>query len=600
MGVGCGPGGRTVQPTAASGKTVPRDRPGMWQVMPTYDDDEAARKEFTWDLPDSYNPGVDMVRTHAAEATGLVVAREAAATDGPVERFSFGDLDARSTALAAGLAARGVEPGDRVGVCLPQVAATPLAHLACWKLGAVSVPLTTLFGRDALEHRLGDAGAVALVTHGSVLDALDGLSLPDLEALFTVEADPETAAEVADALGARTDPFADIADPESSFEARAADPATRTAIMYTSGSTGPPKGVLHSHALWLGRAAAAQNFFEGYRVRDAVPADDVTVWTPADWAWGAALGGTLLGAWHHGHRVVGAPRGSFDPEWAFGLIERFDVTHAFLPPTAIRMLMTVEDPADRWELSLSVIGSAGEPLTPEILEWGAAELPGVSINEFYGQTELNLAVGNNRRWFDPEPGSMGKPFPGYEFALLDPETREPVPEDSESVGEIALRPGDRRVFFDEYWNRPEATAAKTVERPTGPDGASETWFLTDDLATRDSEGYIRFRSRADDVILASGYRVGPLEVEQVLLDHPAVEQAGVVGVPDETRGEAIKAFVQPVIGVDEGEYDRIREELRAACRERLAEYEYPKEVAFVDELPTTSTGKIQRRALREE
>jgi acetyl-CoA synthetase len=348
--------------------------------------------------------------------------------------------------------------------------------------------------------------------------------------------------------------------------------------------------VLHSHALWLGRAAAAQQFFEGYHVRDEVPADDVTVWTPADWAWGAALGGTLLGAWHHGHRVVGAPRESFDPEWAFGLMERFDVTHAFLPPTAIRMLMTVDSPTGRWDLSLSAIGSAGEPLTPEILEWGEG-LAGVSVNEFYGQTELNLVVGNNRRWFDAQPGSMGKPFPGYDLALLDTETREPVAQGE--VGEIALRPWDRRVFFDEYWNRPEATAAKTVECN------GETWFLTDDLAMRDEDGYVRFRSRADDVILTAGYRVGPLEVEQVLLDHPDVEQAGVVGEPDETRGEVIAAYVQPVEGLDEVEYDRVCDELRSTCRERLAEYEYPRVIRFVEELPTTSTGKIRRKDLRE-
>ncbi len=505
----------------------------MWQVAPTYDDYERARESFTWDLPAAFNPGVDMVRKHDPDATGLVVAPEDAAGDGPVESYSFGGLDTRSDALAAGLRARGVERGDRVGVCLPQVAATPLSHLACWKAGAVSVPLTTLFGRDA-RRVAGDAAA---------------------------------------------------------FTAHDATPATRTAIMYTSGSTGPPKGVLHSHALWLGRAAAAQQFFEGYRVRPDAPADDVTVWTPADWAWGAALGGTLLGAWHHGHRVVGAPRESFDPEWAFGLMERFDVTHAFLPPTAIRMLMTVDRPAERWDLSLSAIGSAGEPLTPEILDWADDALPHVSVNEFYGQTELNLVVGNNRRWFDAEPGSMGKPFPGYELALLDPETREPV--DRGEVGEIALRPGDRRVFFDEYWNRPEATAAKTVELDGG------TWFLTDDLATRGEDGYVRFRSRTDDVILASGYRVGPLEVERVLLDHPDVEQAGVVGAPDETRGEVIQAHVQPVAELDPADHDRVRAELRTACRDRLAEYEYPREIRFVDELPTTSTGKIRRADLRD-
>jgi acetyl-CoA synthetase len=565
----------------------------MWQVMPTYDDYETARDDFEWDLPASYNPGVEMVRKHDPEATGLVVAPTDAAGDGHVERYSFGDLDARSTALAAGLLARGVEPGDRVGVCLPQVVATPLAHLACWKAGAVSVPLTTLFGRDALEHRLGDAEAVALVAAGSVLDDLRTADLPTLESLFTVDADTEEAAAVADALDATHEPFGALAKDAdaAAFEPHDATPGTRTAIMYTSGSTGPPKGVLHSHALWLGRAAAAQHFFEGYRVRPEGPADDVTVWTPADWAWGAALGGTLMGAWHHGHRIVGAPRGSFDPEWAFGLMERFDVTHAFLPPTAIRMLMTVDTPADRWDLSLSAIGSAGEPLTPEILEWADTELPGVSVNEFYGQTELNLVVGNNRRWFDAEPGSMGKPFPGYDLALLDPETREPVEEGE--IGEIALKPGDPRVFFDEYWNRPEATAAKTVER----DG--EPWFLTDDLATRDEAGYVRFRSRTDDVILTAGYRVGPLEVEQVLLDHPDVEQAGVVGVPDDMRGEVIRAYVQPVGGLAADEHDRVREELRAACRERLAEYEYPRGIEFVDELPTTSTGKIRRKELRD-
>ncbi len=574
----------------------------MWQVMPTYDDYEAARADFEWDLPDAYNPGVDMVRKHDADATGLVVASEDAAGDGPVERYTWGALDAHSDALAAGLRERGIGPGDRVGVCLPQVAATPLAHLACWKAGAVSVPLTTLFGRDALEHRLGDADAVAVVAAGSVLPDLEAADLPALESLFTVDADPDAADEVADALNAAQEPFDAVADEAAAgaFDAHDATPSTRTAIMYTSGSTGPPKGVLHSHALWLGRAAAAQQFFEGYRVRDGVPAagspgegtaDDVTVWTPADWAWGAALGGTLLGAWHHGHRVVGAPRESFDPEWAFGLMERFDVTHAFLPPTAIRMLMTVDSPTERWDLSLSAIGSAGEPLTPEILEWGDTALPGVSVNEFYGQTELNLVVGNNRRWFDAQPGSMGKPFPGYDLALLDTETREPVAQGE--VGEIALRPWDRRVFFDEYWNRPEATAAKTVERN------GETWFLTDDLAMRDEDGYVRFRSRADDVILTAGYRVGPLEVEQVLLDHPDVEQAGVVGEPDETRGEVIAAYVQPVEGLDEVEYDRVRDELRSTCRERLAEYEYPRVIRFVEELPTTSTGKIRRKDLRE-
>jgi len=258
-----------------------------------------------------------------------------------------------------------------------------------------------------------------------------------------------------------------------------------------------------------------------------------------------------------------------------------------MPPTALRMLMGADDPADRYDLSLETLAAAGEPLTPEILEWAADTFDGVPVNEFYGQTELNLVVGNCSTWFDAQPESMGQPLPGYEVRIVDadePEPTDPLPRGE--AGELAVKPDDRRVFFDEYWNLPEKTAAKQV------DG----WFLTGDIVRRDAEGYCWFVSRADDVILTSGYRVGPMEIESVLLDHPAVEQAGVVGVPDETRGEAIKAFVQPA---EEGSA-ALRAELKALVREQLAEYEYPREIEFVDSLPTTTTGKIQRRELRED
>jgi acetyl-CoA synthetase len=348
--------------------------------------------------------------------------------------------------------------------------------------------------------------------------------------------------------------------------------------MYTSGSTGPPKGVRHSHALWLGRAAAAYNYFEGGLGPDAV------CWTPADWAWGGALGGLVFAAWHHGATVVGAATGSFDAERAFARLADHDVTHAFVPPTALRMLMQVEAPTDRYDLSsLSVLAAAGEPLTPEILAWADAEL-GVPVNEFYGQTELNLVVATCGHWFDARPGSMGKPLPGYDVRLLDPETGPPV--ETGETGEIAVRPHDDRVVFDEYWGLPEATAEKQ----------HEGWYLTGDLAERDEDGYLWFVSRKDDLIITSGYRVGPGEVEEVVLEHPAVEQVGVVGVPDETRGERIKAFVQPA-----GEYDPdvLREEIQELVRERLAKYEYPREIEFVEELPTTTTGKIRRASLRD-
>jgi acetyl-CoA synthetase len=463
-------------------------------------------------------------------------------------------------------------------VCVPQHPANPVTHCACWLLGAATVPLTVLFGTDALRYRLRDAGAVALVAHVDVREKVETVraDCPDLREVVYVESEGDTLES--ETSGDDTHGFHTLlTDAAAGREAYPSDPNTETAVLYTSGSTGPPKGVVHGHALWLGRAAAAHNFFQGY-------GRDATVWTPADWAWGAALGGTLFGAFHHGHPVVAAPRDSFAPDWAFSLLANHDVTHAFLPPTALRMLMSADPSA--YDLSLSVLASAGEPLTPEIRKWVETALPDVSLNEFYGQTELNLAVGTRSDWFDPRPGSMGQPFPGYDLAILKTDSTETLP--AGETGEIALRPGDDRVFFTEYLGKPEATREKTVER----DG--ETWYRTGDLAYRDADGYVHFVSRADDVILTAGYRVGPLEVERAVLEHPDVAQVGVVGVPDEVRGERIKAFIETT-GRD-GD-DTFRSEIRDLVRERLAEYEYPREIEFVDSLPTTSSGKIRRSEL---
>jgi acetyl-CoA synthetase len=290
--------------------------------------------------------------------------------------------------------------------------------------------------------------------------------------------------------------------------------------------------------------------------------------------------------------VVGYPMEGFDAAQAFEIAAEYGVTDAFLPPTAIRMMMTVDDPEQQYDLDLKAVCSGGEPLTPEILEWADGTLDGVAVNELYGQTEANLLVTNCREWFPAQAGSMGKPVPGHDVAVVNPETGERKPD--EEVGMLAVRrDADDSVVFKEYWNRPEKTAEVTVT-----DAEGEDWHLTEDLGYRDDEGYFWFKARDDDVIITSGYRVGPGEVESAILEHDDVEQAGVVGVPDETRNEVIKAFVQPVDGV-EGD-DELREEVRDLVRENLAKHEYPREIDFVDELPTTTTGKIQRRKLRGE
>jgi acetyl-CoA synthetase len=547
-----------------------------WYITLDQETHAAARAEFDWDLPDGYNIAHDCLHKHAdADRPALYQAHP----DGRRETYTFGDLDELSSQVAHGLVERGIGRGDRVAVVVPQKSANPLVHLACWKLGAVSLPLSVLFGPDALQYRLADSGASVVVADASVLGDVVAVreNCPDLEHVIAVDAESDGD------LPGDVEPFEALhAGKPTAIDIAETDADTPATVMYTSGSTGPPKGALHGHGVWAGHCPAFYMYFQ----REVF---DGTFWTPADWAWIGALGDLVFPAWHYGRPVVGYPMGGFDAETAFDLMAEFDVTHAFLPPTAIRMLMTVDDPG-RYDLALQAICSGGEPLTPEILEWATKELEGVAVNELYGQTEANLLVTNCREWFPAQAGSMGKPVPGHEVAIVDGETGERL--DVDEVGVIAVARADDPVVFREYWNEPDRTAAASV---TGPDGTE--WHLTGDLGSRDEEGYLWFKARDDDVIITAGYRVGPGEVESAILEHPDVEQVGVVGVPDGTRGEIIKAYVQTVAGAT-GD-DDLREAIRDLVRESLAEYEYPRAIEFVDGLPTTTTGKIQRRKLRE-
>lgn len=549
--------------------TTPTNIPAMpWQLKLDYDTYEEARAQFSWDIPDDYNIAFDVLRKHD-DPKGTVALFQSY-PDGRRTTYTFRDLDRRSNQLANAFEDLGVDRGDRVGVVLPQKPANPLTHLACWKLGAVSLPLSVLFGSDALQYRLDDSGATAVIVDASIRETVEEIrdQCQALTHVIEVDGPAEGEAIAFDDVGASASKTREIADTMVD---------TPAVILYTSGSTGPPKGALHGHGVWLGHCPAYYMYFE----RDL---DRSVCWTPADWAWIGALGDLLFPAWHYGRPVVGHPMGKFTADTAFTIMEEFGVTDAFLPPTAIRMMMEVD--AGAFDLDLKAICSGGEPLTPEILQWAERELEGVVVNELYGQTEANLLVTNCQGWFPAQAGSMGKPVPGHEVAIVDPETGEE--RDTGDVGEIAVRHDADPVIFQEYWNNPE----KTAEARVGD------WHLTGDLGYRDDDGYFWFKARDDDIIITAGYRVGPGEVESVILEHPDIEQVGVIGVPDPERNEIIKAFVQPVRGVEGS--DALRDEIQDLVRERLAKHEYPREIEFVDELPQTTTGKIQRMELRQQ
>jgi acetyl-CoA synthetase len=523
---------------------------------------------FRWEVPARYNIAWDCCGRHARsrERFALYFEDESGAT----AAFSYWDLHTRGNRLANALEGLGVTAGERVAILLPQRPETVIAYMAIFQMGAIAVPLSHLFGPDALAYRLRDAGAKAAIVDPDTLPKLWSArpGLPDLRHVIGVAGARETGVhpweDLLERASARYEPADTAAD----------DPAL---IIYTSGTTGAPKGALIPHRALLGNLpgfVCSHDFF---------PQPGDMFWSPADWAWTGGLFDALLPTLHFGLPIL-AYRGRFDPERAFHLLEKYAVRNAFLFPTALKMMLKeVPRPGGRFELALRSLMSGGEAVGDAVAEWARDEL-GVTINEIFGQTEMNYVIGGCSALFAPRAGAMGRPYPGHRIALLD-EAGEPV--GPGETGEIAVwREGDPVVFL-EYWNNPQATQAKFVQG----------WGRTGDVALRDEAGFYWYKGRTDDVIKSAGYRIGPAEIEDCLLKHPAVANAAVIGLPDEERGARIKACVVLRAGVPAS--DALGEEIRAHVRARLAPYQCPKEIEFIDALPMTTTGKIQRRVLRE-
>lgn len=549
-----------------------------WETEPVpdlsrYETYDRARSDFEWDIPDTYNIGTDVITRHADDRGRVALFTESA--DGSSDQYTFWQLERRSNELATALRNRGIERGDRIAVVAPQRVETALIHVAAYKLGAVAVPLSVLYGPDALSFRLDDSGTKTVFAAPDVFDTVyEAVAKVDsVEYLIGMDAEPETPTGV---VGER---FMDLRGSHR-FDPIRTEPEDPAVLIYTSGTTGRPKGVLQTHQYLLGHLPCVQMALE-FPWHDVDP----VLYTPADWAWVGGLYDVLLSAWHYGLPVVGYQSDGFDPETTFELIDRYGVTYPLLTPTMLKMMSQVESPANSVEHVVAV-GTGGEPVPSELHNW-VAETFDAPLNELYGQTEANLVVSNCSQWFEPEPGSMGKPVPGHTVDIVGDDGK-PLP--TGEVGAIAVKRPDP-VVFEEYWNAPELTDSAFF-------GENDEWLDTDDIGYRDENGRLWFKARDDDVIITSGYRVGPAEVEDALLEHDAVANAAVIGVDDETRGRIVKAFVVTAPGNEPG--DDLATAIKRYVRENLAKYQYPREIEFIDELPKTTTGKIQRYKLRED
>ncbi|WP_349362842.1 MAG: AMP-binding protein [Roseitalea porphyridii] len=535
-------------------------------MLPTHPDSYASlMRTFEWRLPARFNIGTACADEPARTAPDRPAIIDIEGNQRRV--LSFADLARKSRRLAAALADAGIGRGDRIAIMVPQSIEAAVAHLAVYRLGAIAVPMATQFGPDAIGYRLAASGARAFIAFAKGIERARSLAggLVDFDLVVASDRAPAGAVLLDELIAAGGDTVLEA-------DTTPDDPAM---MLFTSGTTGQPKGTLHGHRVLLGHLPGiemAQHF---------MPRPGDVFWTPSDWAWAGGLLNALLPALCHGVPVVAARAPRFEPGWALEVMRTARVTNVFLPPTALRMLLAA-DGLSFDGLSLRVIGTAGEALGHRTHARATGRF-GVPVNEFYGQTECNAMLANCAALGVDRPGSMGRPVPGHEVAILRADgSRADVGE----AGEVAVRAPDPVMFLG-YWRDAEATRAKF----------RSGWLMTGDSGRMDAEGYFHFVSRMDDVITSSGYRIGPSEIEDCLAAHPDIEMAAVVGRPDPVRTEIVAAFVKLRDGVAGN--DALKREIAGFVRARLSAHQYPREIHFVDAIPLTESGKVIRRHFRD-
>jgi acetyl-CoA synthetase len=508
---------------------------------------EQACAEHRWEVPDRYNIAADVCDKHPREKLAMIHED----FRGNERRVTWGELQDLSNQFANVLTHRGVEPGDRVAMLLPPTPETAAAFLGTWKVGAILLSMSTLYGDEGIRHRITDSQAKVLVTNEANAHRIERELVEQILIL-----DEDLLAHGSTAF--------------TCLDTAADDPAQ---LYYSSGTTGLAKGILHAHRYILGH----EEFVYCHDVRDGELFHGM-----GEWAWAAGIC-PLIGPWRYGAvQAVYQREAGFEPGKQLDFLSRHEVSNVFATPTAIRSMMSIADAGTRYPQKFRIVCSAGEPLNPEAIRWFRDQY-GVTVLDYYGLTESYPLCGNYP-FMEVREGSMGKPMPGWEVSILD--------EDERAVGagergEICLKARTNPHYPIGYWNRPEDS--KEV--------FGGEWFHSKDAASFDEDGYYWYEGRADDVIIAAGYRIGPFEVESACLEHPAVAEAAAVASPDERRGNVVKAFV--VLAAGHEPSDELAEEIKAYVREHLSAYAYPRRIEFVSDLPKTLTGKIRRIELRQ-